>query len=447
MKSLVALSTITSSVDVWHRRLGHPSHKSLAHLISKFDFPTTNKHSVTSSCESCQQGEHVRLPFSNSVSFTYFPFQLIHCDIWISLAESFTGYKYYLIVIDDFSHYTWTFPIRHKSDACNQLIDFYSFALNQFHLSIQCVQCDNGREFDNNVLRSFLSSKGVVLRLSCPHTSSQNGKAERGIRSINDITRTLLFQANLKPRYWVEAVQTATYLINRRPCKPINLLTPYEVLFLQQPDYQHLRSFGCLCYPNLSAIATNKLAPRTTRCIFIGYPKEHKGYRCLDLDTHKIITSRHVVFDESNFPLHKIVSSGMQGFTNRASIDHAHSGWDLVPVRSTTCRMNPHHAAETASQVLTPTSPHTPRSEAVTPDHSAHKLTTSITACSQQNLKTPTNTCTHESASHNTTRPQPNPTQPNPTHPIPLLLHLSKNSLNTKSKHHRITCTPDLKVG
>jgi transposase InsO family protein len=198
MKSLVALSTITSSVDVWHRCLGHPSHKSLAHLISKFDFPTTNKHSVTTSCESCQKGKHVRLPFSNSVSFTYFPFQLIQCDLWASPVESFTGYKYYLIVIDDFSHYTWAFPLRHKSDACIQLIDFYSFALNQFHLSIQCVQCDNGKEFDNNVLRSFLSSKGVVLRLSYPHTSSQNGKAERGIRSINNITQHLAFPSQFK---------------------------------------------------------------------------------------------------------------------------------------------------------------------------------------------------------------------------------------------------------
>jgi hypothetical protein len=62
-----------------------------------------------------------------------------------------------------------------------------------------------------------------------------------------------------------------------------------------------MRSFGCLCYPNLSAKAPNKLSP----WIFIGYPPEHKGYGCLDLATSKIITSRHVIFDELTFPLAK----------------------------------------------------------------------------------------------------------------------------------------------
>jgi hypothetical protein len=86
---------------------------------------------------------------------------------------------------------------------------FYSYVLNQFHLSIQCVQCDNGREFDNLDLCSFFAAKGIVFRFSCPHTSPQNGKAEQGIRSINDIIHTLLFQTHLTPSYWVEALHTA----------------------------------------------------------------------------------------------------------------------------------------------------------------------------------------------------------------------------------------------
>jgi hypothetical protein len=122
--------------------------------------------------------------------------------------------------------------------------NFYHYVLNQFHLAILCIQCDNGREFDIHALHSFLASKGIVLRLPCPHTSSQNGKAEWGICSINDILRTLLFQSHLKPTYWVEALHTATYLFKRRPSWPLNLITPYEVLFLQPPDYSHLRSFG-----------------------------------------------------------------------------------------------------------------------------------------------------------------------------------------------------------
>ncbi|WVZ49971.1 hypothetical protein U9M48_001277 [Paspalum notatum var. saurae] len=96
----------------------------------------------------------------------------------------------------------------------------------QFRYPIQSLQCDNGTEFVNSDLRHFLTKRGVTYRLSCPYTSAQNGKAERALRTTNDVLRTLLFQANLSPKYWVEALHTATYLINRRPSKPIQLRTP-----------------------------------------------------------------------------------------------------------------------------------------------------------------------------------------------------------------------------
>jgi hypothetical protein len=43
--------------------------------------------------------------------------------------------------------------------------------------------------------------------------------------------------------------------------------------------------FGCAYYSNLSAKTAHKLAPRSNRCIFVGYSADHKGYRCLDLTT------------------------------------------------------------------------------------------------------------------------------------------------------------------
>lgn len=98
------------------------------------------------------------------------------------------------------------------------------------------------------------------------------------------------------------ALHTSTYLLNRRPCKPINLKTPYEVLFHRQPDYSHLRIFGCLCYPNLFTSTPHKLAPHSCRCVFLGYSPEHKDYRCMHLDSRKLIISRHVILDETCFP-------------------------------------------------------------------------------------------------------------------------------------------------
>jgi hypothetical protein len=66
--------------------------------------------------------------------------------------------------------------------------------------------------------------------------------------------------------------------------------------------YSDLRVFGCLCYLNTSATATHKLSPRSVPCVFLGYPSSHKGYRCLNLVTQKLIISRHIIFDETVFP-------------------------------------------------------------------------------------------------------------------------------------------------
>jgi hypothetical protein len=78
---------------------------------------------------------------------------------------------------------------------------------------------------------------------------------------------------------------------------------PHVALFGSAPSYEHLRVLSCPCYPNITTTAPHKLAPRSTRCVFRGYPADHKGYRCLDLSTNHLIISRHVVFDEDSFPL------------------------------------------------------------------------------------------------------------------------------------------------
>ena len=100
---------------------------------------------------------------------------------------------YYLVILDDCSHRLWTFPLRLKSDTFSTLANFFVHVTTQYGATIKAVQCDNGREFDNSSAHTFFLTHGTHLRMSCPYTSSQNGKAERIIRSTNDIIRSLLF--------------------------------------------------------------------------------------------------------------------------------------------------------------------------------------------------------------------------------------------------------------
>lgn len=122
------------------------------------------------------------------------------------------------------------------------------------------------------------------------------------IRRINDIIRSLLIHAQLPPMFWVEALHTAAYLYNILPTKRLNFFTPTFALYLRHPTYDHLRVFGCACYPNTSATQPHKLHPCSVRCIFLGYPADFRGYRCFDPTTGKVHISRHVTFDEHTFP-------------------------------------------------------------------------------------------------------------------------------------------------
>jgi hypothetical protein len=81
----------------------------------------------------------------------------------------------------------WSYPISLKSDVHSILSQFHAFVRTHFHTNIGTIQCDNGKEFDNNANQSLLTPFGTTLRFSCPYTSAQNGKAERAIQTTNDV--------------------------------------------------------------------------------------------------------------------------------------------------------------------------------------------------------------------------------------------------------------------
>jgi hypothetical protein len=160
----------TTSAELWHQRLGHPGQDAMS-TLQRLSFIQCNKARRTSVCHACQLGKHVRLPFSSSVSATSAIFDLIHCDLWTSPIISISGFRYYLVIVDDFSHFYWSFPFRQKSCVSRTLATFFSYARTQFGATIRSLQADNGTEFVNSAAESLLATHGTALRLSCPYTS------------------------------------------------------------------------------------------------------------------------------------------------------------------------------------------------------------------------------------------------------------------------------------
>jgi hypothetical protein len=161
---------VKAASPLWHRRLDHPGHEVLSKLASSV---STHLEDCSDLCHACQLGRHVRLPFHAPAYRASNKFDLIHCDLWTSPVVSISGYKYYLVILDDCTHYLWTFPLRVKSDTFSTLATFIAYASTQFSAAVKAIQCDNGREFDNSSVRTFLLSQGIHLRMSCPYTSPQ----------------------------------------------------------------------------------------------------------------------------------------------------------------------------------------------------------------------------------------------------------------------------------
>jgi hypothetical protein len=255
--TVAALTAVASAT--WHRRLGHLGPNALSSLSrSSFINCINNKHDL---CHACQLGKHIRLPFSSSSNRVAKAFDLIHLDLWTSSVVGVLGSKYYLVILDDFTHYLWTFSLKLKSDTFTTLSNFFAYVATQFGSTVKAIKCDNGREFDNSSTRTILLSKGIQLRMSCSYTPSQNGKAECIIRSINNIICTLLIQGSLLERYWAEGLHTATYLLNRLSSKTIQAACPHLALFGSAPSYEHLHVFGCACYPNTAATTPPQTRP------------------------------------------------------------------------------------------------------------------------------------------------------------------------------------------
>jgi len=250
-----------TSLSSWHSRLGHPAFQVVRRLLSSLQLPVISNKS-SESCTACLRSKSHQLPFSHQHTRSTAPLQLLYTDVWgPSPLISTTGFKFYVSFLDDFSRYSWVFPITCKSDVSTIFIQFQSYVENFFSLKIKSVQSDWGGEY--RTLQTILHKRGISHRISCPYTHQQNGAVERKHRHIVETGLALLSHASVPISYWDDAFVTACYLINRMPTSSLQNKSPFEVLFKKSPDYSFLRVFGSACWPNLRPYNSNKLQPRS----------------------------------------------------------------------------------------------------------------------------------------------------------------------------------------
>jgi len=254
--ALTTLLGVKTSAAVWHSRLGHASQPIVSQVLQQFSLPVSGVKQLNGICEPCQLDKSKQLPFQSSPRVSMCPLDLIHSDVWSCSTKSLGG-CYYVLFIDDFSIFTWLYPIHHKSDVFSVFVQFKSLVENQFSTSIKQFQCDGGGEYMSTQFKNFLIHHGILHRISCPHTPQQNGVAERKHRHIMEMCLSLLAQSHLSSLFWVDVFATSVFIINRLPSSTIDNVSPYFKHFNKEPDYSLFCSFGCSCFPLLRPYSTH----------------------------------------------------------------------------------------------------------------------------------------------------------------------------------------------
>ncbi|RVW48502.1 Retrovirus-related Pol polyprotein from transposon TNT 1-94 [Vitis vinifera] len=280
-----------------HNRLGHSSLSKFQKMVPRF--------STLSSlpCESCQLGKHTRVSFPKRLNNrAKSPFELVHTDVWGPCRTASTlGFQYFVTFIDDYSRCTWLFLMKNRAELFSIFQKFYTEIQTQFNISIRVLRSDNAREYFSAQFTSFMSHHGILHQSSCAHTPQQNGVAERKNRHLVETARTLLLHNHVPFRFWGDAVLTACYLINRMPSSVLHDQIPHSLLFPDQPLYfLPPRVFGCTCFVHILTPGQDKLSAKAMKCLFLGYSRLQKGYRCYSLETYRYFISADVTFFEDS---------------------------------------------------------------------------------------------------------------------------------------------------
>ncbi|GJW73655.1 retrovirus-related pol polyprotein from transposon TNT 1-94 [Tanacetum coccineum] len=222
-------------------------------------------------CDACKMGKqaHAGHKAKNIVSTTRC-LKLLHMDLFgPSAVQSYGGNRYTLVIVDDYARYTWTRFLKNKTESFDQFKIFSRKIQNQLGCSIVSIRTDHGREFDNEVqFGEFCNASGITHNFSALRTPQSNGVVKRKNRTLQEMSRTMLNEQSLPQKFWCNAVDTSTYILNSILIRAILGKTPYKLLRGRKPT----------------------LLPNS------------KAYIIFNKHTKKIKESLHVTFDETPPP-------------------------------------------------------------------------------------------------------------------------------------------------
>nr|GFA31101.1 hypothetical protein [Tanacetum cinerariifolium] len=290
------LEATSSQAWLWHRRLSHLNFDTI-NLLSKNDIVVgllKLKFVKDHLCSSCELGKAKRKSFHTKLTpSSKRRLQVLHMDLCGPMrVASINRKRYVLVIVDEYSRYTWTHFLRSKDETPVVLIDFLRLVQRGLQAQVRVVRTDKGTEFLNQTLHAYFAAEGIHHQTSVARTPEQNGVVKRRNRTLVDAARTMLSAAK------VSSIATACFTQNRSLVIPRHEKTPYHIINDRKPSVKFFHIFCSICYIVRDGENLDKMKEKGDECIFVGYYTQSRAYRVFNKKTRVIMESIHVNFDE-----------------------------------------------------------------------------------------------------------------------------------------------------
>ncbi|KAK2410077.1 putative mitochondrial protein [Trifolium repens] len=321
------LVTTEDEVQLWHQKMGHLNLKGMKKVISLEAIRGIPKLRIVEGkvCGECQIGKQVRMshPMLEHQT-TSKVLELLHMDLMGPMqVESLGGKRYVLVVVDDFSRYTWVNFIREKSDSFDVFKELCIQIQREKGSNVVRIRSDHGREFENSKFDDFCAAEGIKHEYSSPITPQQNGIVERKNRTIQESARVMLHAKNVPYHFWAEAMNTACYVHNRVTLRKGTTSTLYELWKDRKPTVKHFHIFGSECFILADREPRRKLDPKSEKGFFLGYSTNSRAYRVYNTKTQVVMESVNVVVKDSSDKENEGVDQGTPVSVNAEPDDGA----------------------------------------------------------------------------------------------------------------------------
>lgn len=282
----------------WHCALGHLNKgqlKDLPKLVDGMIVDTSS--SLDFDCDACVQARQTKTPFPKMSLTTYLVGEAVAVDTWgPASVASLKGNRYFLGLTDFGGRWSMTLGMKTRDQALGHFKTYKALVERQRGIVLKIIRVDNAKELVQGQFKAYLDQSGIKIETTSPYSSAQNGIAERLNRTIVEHGRAMLITSKLPKTLWEEAIMYACYLKNRSPTRALKDMTPHEAFWGKRPDLATLHEFGVECWVLLPEGQQDKLSPKSILHRFVGISEESRAWRVYNPSTHRVITSRNVIF-------------------------------------------------------------------------------------------------------------------------------------------------------